>query len=634
MSARFPNPIPRSLACCFFFLAIATALHFDATLASAAPPPGEPVAPAVTKIEPPNWWVGLTPEVMLLLSGHNLEATVVACNPPSLHVTRTQATAGGDYLFVWLKIGANTRTGTAVCQIRTPAGTTSFELQLAARPPAPGKLPGLAPDDVLYLIMPDRFADGDPTNNEPSQSPGTYDRSQPRAYHGGDLRGIREHLPYLRDLGVTTLWLTPVYDNDNASPQDYHGYGAVDFYAVDEHLGTVTDLVELVAAAHRHGIKVFLDTVLNHTGPRHPWVKAPPEADWFHGTADQHLTATASMDRLADMHAPPKLWRSLVEGWFADKLPDLNQENPRVDQYLVQNTLWWAERTGVDGYRLDTFPYIARRFWSNWHRRLFRIYPHFATIGEVFNSDPTVTAFFTGGRTQFDGIDSGVTTVFDFPFFFALRDVILRGMPQSRLVGVLQRDWLYARPDRLVTFLGNHDVPRFLSEPGASKDKLKLAFSVLLTVRGIPQLYYGDEIGMQGGADPDNRRDFPGGFPGDPRNAFTAEGRTPDEQEIFSHVQALLRLRREHAALRGGRHWHLAWDDTLYAFVREAREERLLVIFNNADQPRDVHLNLQDTPLSDCHSLEPVFAAAAAFVRKHQAELRVAPRSVAMYAVK
>jgi neopullulanase len=594
----------------------------------------EDPAPRVNKVEPPNWWVGLLPNPMLLLTGENLASAQVSVAHPAVRVSRYRANPDGHYLFVWLELTSGIKPGRVPITIRTPTGSVVVELPLLARRGPEGNFQGLGEGDVVYLIMPDRFADGDPTNNEPSQSPGTYDRSQPRAYHGGDLRGIREHLPYLRDLGVTTLWLTPVYDNDNASPQDYHGYGAVDFYAVDEHLGTLTDLVELVAAAHRHGIKVFLDTVLNHTGPRHPWVKAPPEADWFHGTADQHLAAIASMDRLTDLHAPPKLWRDLVEGWFADKLPDLNQENPRVDQYLLQNTLWWAEHTGVDGYRLDTFPYVARRFWSNWHRRLFRIHPRFATMGEVFNRDPTVTAFFAGGRKQFDGIDSGVTTLFDFPFFFALRDVILGGMPESRLVGVLQRDWLYARPDRLVTFLGNHDVPRLLSEPGASKEKLKLTFSVLLTVRGIPQLYYGDEIGIEGGEDPDNRRDFPGGFPGDPRNAFTAEGRTPDEQEIFSHVQALLRLRREHPALRGGRHWHLAWDDTLYAFVRETREERLLVIFNNADQPRDVHLNLQDTPLSDGQSLEPVFAAATAFVREHQAELHVAPRSVAVYAVK
>ncbi len=571
---------------------------------------------------------------MLLLSGQNLKATRVACNLPSLHVTRIQANGGGRYLFVWLKIGADTKSATAVCRIQTPAGVTSFELPLAARTPAAGKFQGLTVDDALYLIMPDRFADGDPTNDQPPLSPGTYDRGKPRAYHGGDLRGIQEHLAYLRDLGVTALWLTPVYDNYNAAPEDYHGYHAVDFYAVDEHLGTLKDLDELVSAAHRHGLKVYLDTVVNHTGPHHPWVQSPPLPHWFHGTPAKHSMARADFEWLTDPHATRQQWRDVVEGWFANFLPDLNQEEPRVAQYLLHNSLWWAEQTGVDGYRLDTFPYVSRHFWADWHRQLRRPFPNLATIGEVSNPDPTVTAFFAGGQTQFDGIDTGLTTPFDFPFCSALRDVIFRNAPVRRLIDVFRQDQLYPRPELLVTFLGNHDIRRFLNEPGGSKDKLKLAFSLLLTVRGIPQLYYGDEIGMQGGEDPDNRRDFPGGFPGDPRNAFTTEGRTGDEQEIFSHVQALLRLRREHSALRRGQHWHLAWDDAMYAFVRESPDERLLVVFNNADQPRNVHLNLQDTPLASNRLLEPLFKAQAAIVHDQQAELQIGPRSVAIYAVK
>src|SRR4029077_481585 len=214
-------------------------------------------APAVTKVEPPNWWVRLTPEVLLLLSGHDLEATHVACNLPTLRVSRTQATAGGNYLFVWLKIGADTKSGTAVCRITTPKGTTSFELPLAARAPTLGKFQGLSQDDVMYLIMPDRCANGDPTNDEPAEAPGSHDRSKPRAYHGGDLRGIQNHLPYLKDLGVTTLWLTPVVKNGAA--QDYHGYGAVDLYAVEPHLGSLKDYQELVAAAHKQGMKIFFD---------------------------------------------------------------------------------------------------------------------------------------------------------------------------------------------------------------------------------------------------------------------------------------------------------------------------------------------------------------------------------------
>ena len=590
--------------------------------------------PCAQKLEPPNWWVDFQPDPMLLLTGENLTGARVTVTYPGVEVSKTEAAPSGQYLFIWLQIAPQTKSGQVTLTLRTADGSTAVEFPLLPRRPQQGNFQGLSAGDVIYLIMPDRFANGDPSNDAPAQSPGTYDRSKPRAYHGGDLRGIRDHLPYLRELGVTTLWLNPIYDNDNASPQDYHGYGPVDYYAVDEHLGSLKEFQELVAAAHAHGIKIFLDQVLNHTGPRHPWAKAMPQEHWFHGTPEQHLTARAPIDHLTDLHAVPLLWRDLVEGWFAGLLPDLNQENPRVAQYLLQNSLWWAEQTGLDGYRLDTYPYIARHFWSDWHRALFATYPQFATIGEVFHPDPTVTAFFAGGRAQFDGIDSGVTTVFDFPFFFALRNVVLRGAPARQLPEVLQRDWLYARPEELVTFLGNHDVKRFISEPGATKERLKLAFSLLLTVRGIPQLYAGDELGMQGGDDPDNRRDFPGGFPGDPRNAFTAQGRTPDEQEIFSHVQALLRLRREHPALRGGRHWHLAWDQSFYAFVRETAGERLFVVFNNADQPAKLQLNLNDTPIALAQALEPLFSAQPAAILAEHAEVEVAARNLAIYTVK
>lgn len=590
--------------------------------------------PRVDRVEPPYWWVGLKPDLMLLVTGQNLSGAAVGVNYPGVRVARTDATANGRYLFLWLRIAPGAEPGRVPLTLRSPQGSAVVPFDLCARRPAAGNFQGLGAADVIYLIMPDRFANGDPSSDQPAQSPGTFDRNRARAYHGGDLRGIRDRLPYLRDFGVTALWLNPIYDNDNASPNDYHGYGAVDYYAVDEHLGTLADFEELVAAAHKQGIKIFLDNVPNHCGPRHPWVQAPPMPDWFHGTPGKNLVARSPFDHLTDLHAAPRFWRDLVEGWFAGILPDLNQENPRVAEYLLLNSIWWAEQTGLDGYRLDTFPYVSRRFWSEWHRELFRYYPRISTIGEVFHGDPSVTSFFAGGRAQPDKMDSGVTTLFDFPLFFAIRDIVLRGAPARRLVEVLQRDWLYPHPERLVTFLGNHDVKRFISEPEGTKEKLKLAYSLLLTLRGIPQFYAGDEIGMEGGDDPDNRRDFPGGWPGDPRNAFMPEGRTADQQEIFSHVQGLLRLRREHPALRGGHQWHIAWDDQTYAFVRESPQERLLVVLNNADRSQTVRLELGDTPIATAARLEPLFAAQPAVVRDARVGLELAPRSVVIYLVR
>jgi glycosidase len=586
---------------------------------------------------------------MLLLSGHNLAATQVNCNLPTIVVERTEATAAGDYLFVWLKIGIGTRSGTAVCRIATATGTTSFELPLSARAMKGGKFQGLSHEDVIYLIMPDRFANGDPTNDEPGGASGTHDRGNPRAYHGGDLRGIREHLPYLKDLGVTTLWLTPVLKNGAA--QDYHGYGAVDLYAVDPHLGTIQDYQELVAAAHKQGMKILFDFVANHVGPKHPWVAEPPLPDWFHGSPQHHLDSSAgikstfygkadkqpatndSFETLVDPHAPASLSKNLTDGWFFNVLPDLNTEKPELADYLLQNSVWWAETSGLDGFRLDTFPYVPRKFWSEWHTRLHQIYPYMTTVGEVFHPDPSVTSFFEGGQKRFDRIDSGVNTLFDFPMYFTLRDVLLRNEPAGRIADVLRRDSLYVHPDVLVTFLANHDVPRFASAEGSSPAKLKLAFGLTLTLRGIPELYYGDEIGMAGGGDPDNRHDFPGGWTGDPKNAFTADGRTAGQQELFSYVQSLLRIRREHAALQTGRLWHLFSDETAYVFLRETEEERVLVAFNNSTESREIKLPLSDMPAKGAAGFKSLLGQAKAEVAGKEARIAMPAQSISIFLV-
>jgi glycosidase len=602
-------------------------------------------APVVMKVEPPNWWLKLTPELMVLVSGRHLEATGVSCNLANLVVERTQATAGGDYLFVWLKLEPEIKSGTAVCRITTPAGATSFELPLAARTQTIHKFQGITPDDVMYLIMPDRFANGDPTNDEPAEAPGSHDRSNPRAYHGGDLHGIREHLNYLKELGVTTLWLTPIVKNGAA--EDYHGYGAVDLYAVEPHLGNLRDYQELTAAAHQQGMKIAFDIVPNHVGPKHPWVSKAPLPDWFHRTAQRHMNSSAPIsgtfygrtenqghdpfEAIVDPHAPRRLSRNLTEGWFVNLLPDMNTENPVVAEYLLQNAIWWTESSGLDGFRVDTFPYVSRQFWSRWHVGLRKIYPQLTTIGEVFHPDASVTSFFAGGQRRYDGIDTGVSTLFDYPMYFVLRDVLLNAAPAGRIADVLRHDSLYPRPESLVTFFGNHDVARFASAPESSAAKLKLAFGLTLSLRGIPQLYYGDEIGMPGSGDPDNRRDFPGGWSDDAKNAFTEAGRTREQQEIFAYVQTLLRLRREHPALRDGRLWHLFSDEGSYVFLREADEERVLVVFNNSAQTRDLSVPVSDTPTQGVARASRLIGEASAEVANKEIHIRTPAQSLTIF---
>lgn len=607
-------------------------LCWQTPIAHSQPTPGPTLAggPVIRKVEPPNWWTHFTPEVTLLLTGENLSGAQVASAAKGVQVVGAEASSNGHYLFVRLKVSA-AHPATVQLKLNTSSGSTTMSLPLLPRTKPAGRFEGFSRDDVIYLIMPDRFADGDPSNDQPPATTGTYDRGKPMAYHGGDLRGIREHLGYLHDLGVTTLWLTPVWKNTDS---DYHGYHVVDFYAIDDHMGSLAEYQGLLADAHKLGMKLLMDFVANHTGPKNSWADDPPTPTWLHGTPAHHLDPAYVFSGLVDPHAPVRQSRNTLEGWFAGKLPDLNPDDPKLGTYLAQNALWWTEAAQLDGFRIDTFPYSSRQFWSGWNKRVRDVYPHLDSVGEVADPDSTITSFFEGGRRQWDGIDSGLSTIFDFPLSAALRDVIIRGQPIEKIVRVLQHDALYPHPEMLVTFFGNHDNKRFVSEEGSNRDKLKAAFSLLLTMRGIPQIYSGDEIGMPGGDDPDNRRDFPGGFPGDPTNAFTPGGRTPEQRDIFAHVQALLTLRHEHPALRRGKHLHIAWDETYYAFVRELPEEKLLVVYNNASSPRELKIPLGDTPLENAQSLAPIFGINSGQIADGAVQVRLGPQNLVVFQVR
>jgi glycosidase len=399
-------------------------------------------------------------------------------------------------------------------------------------------------------------------------------------------------------------------------------------------------------------MKIFFDAVPNHVGPLHPWVENPPLPDWFHGTKQHHLDSFSSLkgtfygkpggqeatndpfESLVDPHAPEWMRQNLTEGWFFGILPDMNTENPIVEEYILQNSLWWAEMSGLDGYRVDTFPYVGRKFWAHWHAGLRRIYPNLTTIGEVFHPDPSVTSFFEGGARRYDGIDSGLSTIFDFPMFFTLRDVLLRSAPVGRIADVLRHDSLYPQAEMLVPFFANHDVPRFASTEGSSPAKLKLAFGLTLTLRGIPELYYGDEIGMPGSGDPDNRRDFPGGWIGDANDAFTEAGQTPAQREIFSYVRELLRIRRAHEAFHGDRLWHLSSDESAYVFLRETEEERIIVAFNNADKTRELQVPINGTPVQNAETLSLLLGGANANLTGRALRISMPAQSISILLAK
>jgi glycosidase len=553
-------------------------------------------APTVVKVDPPNWWTGhsINP-VRVLIRGTGFSGARAAANGPGIQVSNVKVSANGTYLFADVRV---TAAGKHAIKITTGEGSVLAPFEVLPPLPPAGRFQGFSPDDLIYLIMPDRFANGDPTNDDPAISSGLFDRSKARYYHGGDLRGIIDHLPYLKDLGVTAIWVNPVYDNvnhlnekeryDNKAITDYHGYGAVDFYAVDEHLGDIAKFREFVDKAHASGLKVILDMVENHTGPYHPWVEDPPTPTWYHGTRDQHLNETWRTWTLTDPHAPAEFRKSTLDGWFADILPDLNQDDPETARYLIQNTLWWVDIAGLDGIREDTLPYVPRSFWRDWMAAIKHDHAKVRVVGEMFDGDASLVSYFQGGKVR-DGIETGVDTVFDFPMYYAIRDVFAKGNPVKALSSTLSHDYLYPHPELLVTFLGLHDVTRFMNESGATRDGLKLAFTYLFTTRGIPMMYYGDELAMPGGNDPDNRRDFPGGWLEDPRNAFTEVGRTPEQREVFDYVRKLARLRRQLPDLRNGALTELAMTDTVYAYSRG----EVIVVLNNGKTKQPVDLPLK-----------------------------------------
>ncbi|MFP5233187.1 MAG: alpha-amylase family glycosyl hydrolase, partial [Acidobacteriota bacterium] len=479
---------------------------------------------AIDKVDPPNWWSGMPPP-MLLAHGDGLRAATFSISDPALRIDKVTPSANGHWAQLWLSASPSKPERvmlTAALGSKSVRRTYTFA---APRPPGDG-FQGFSSRDVMYLIMIDRFADGNPHNDGPDAhsdagSPAALsERAKPRGWHGGDLKGIEDHLDYLRQLGVTTVWITPVYQNREMD--SYHGYGATDMYRVDDHFGSLADLQALAAALHAHGMKLVLDTVPNHVGPQNPWVNDEPAPDWFHGTKAHHLDSQTNFTALINPHAPERDKVGTLDGWFAGVLPDMNTESPAVAQYLRQNAIWWVEQTGADGLRIDTFPYVDRAFWHVFNGELKQLFPHLTQVGEVFNGDPVITSSFAGGVTR-AGVDTELYTPFDFPTYFALRDVFTKGAPMSRLADMLAKDSLYPHPQRLVPFIGNHDTERFATAvQGAGTDgegALQLALAYVLTSRGMPQIYSGDEIAMQGGGDPDNRKDFPGGFPGAAQSA-------------------------------------------------------------------------------------------------------------------
>jgi neopullulanase len=591
-------------------------------------------APEILKVDPPSWWTGSSVNpVRLMIRGRNLQGARVRVEGM---IGSPKINDRGTYIFVDVSIS---RAGQRTISVTTPRGSARASFEVLPALNRTGRFQGFSPEDVMYLIMIDRFADGDRSNNEP-----LYDRKNKFYYHGGDLQGVIDHLPYLKDLGVTAIWLTPWYDNydrlneielkEDKPSTGFHGYNPQDFYAVEEHFGTHAKLRELVETAHRAGIKIIQDQVMNHTGPYHPWVDDMPTPAWFNGTKANHLNNVFQTWVLHDPRPVELLKRETMAGWFLDFLPDLNQDDPEVSRYLIQNTLWWIGTTGLDGIRMDTWQYVPNSFWHDWTKAVKREFPNFKVVGEVKDGDVVHTSFFQGGKVRFDGVDSGLDSLLDFPLFYPIRHAFAEGKAIDEIPKTLAKDYLYTNSGILVTLLGGHDDGRFMSENGATIAGLKLANAFVLTTRGVPQLYYGDEIALEGGDEPSTRGDFPGGFIGDKQDAFTAGGRTKDEQELFDFIRKVTKLRRESLALWMGSLVNLYVSEQQYAYARTLQHSAAIIVFNNDSKEADIEFGVAPVDVPDGTVLQDRLGVVRdVTVRDRKIRLNLPKRSVAIFTI-
>ncbi|MFC6645260.1 alpha-amylase family glycosyl hydrolase [Granulicella cerasi] len=581
----------------------------------------------IDKVDPPNWWASM-PKPMLLVYGEGLAQAQFTLSDPALRIERVVPSANGHYAQLWLSTSP-THPETVAITASGASGKAEKSYRFDEKKPDSAGFAGFHSNDVMYLIMTDRFADGDLKNDgehanaDVSSADAKAELAKSRGWHGGDLRGVQQHIDYLQKLGVTTVWTTPVYENHG--PMSYHGYGATDMYRVDEHYGSLEDLQILVATLHQHHMKYVLDTVPNHVGPANPWLNDPPAPDWFHGTKADHEEAESDFTALINPHASERERRATLQGWFANALPDLNTTSPAVAQYLRQNAIWWVEKTSADGLRIDTYPYVERSFWHDFHATLREIFPHLTTVGETFSADPVFTSSYAGGVTRV-GPDTGLDTPFDFPTYFAVREVFLKGKPMGKLNDVLSYDNLFPHPERLPMFIGNHDTSRFREE-APSEAAMRLAQAYVFTTRGMPQLYSGDEIAMRGKDDPDNRRDFPGGFPASTATAFTAKGRNEEQQRMFAFTSELAHLHTSEPALACGAEQILESDDNTLVYFRDTARaanpdacgtakgaaKMLVVLHRGAAEKRTVPID--STWMMGCKLGKPLMGNAASYAK-------------------
>jgi len=546
----------------------------------------------ITRMEPAFWWVDMkNPELQMLVYGKDIARSELQFEYPGVRLKEIVRVDNPNYLFVYLEIGKEAQPGLIKFTFteKKKKLTKTYELKQRA---ATSGAQGFDASDVLYLIMPDRFANGDPTNDFWDNEP--IDRNDPFARHGGDLAGINVQLDYLDNLGVTAIWLNPVLENKMNSPEQYksyHGYAITDFYKVDKRLGTNEEYGRLIENLHKRGMKVVMDMIFNHCGDQHWWMKDLPCKDWINHQ-DGFVQTTHNLFTVMDVHAPQSEIDAMTDGWFVPSMPDLNQRNPLLADYLIQNSIWWVEYSRIDGIRHDTHPYVDFDFLAKWCKRIMEEYPGINIVGEAWYAAGAPLAWWQR-NSKINEKQTHLKTVMDFNLMTVYNQAFdirsNENNPWRRVYEVIAQDVMYADLDNLLVFLDNHDTSRFLKAEETGLARFKQALAFLLTTRGIPQLYYGTEILMTGEkheGDGMLRKDFPGGWAGDPVNAFTAAGRTALQNEAFDYLRKLLQWRKTNPAVASGKLIHYApdWQTECYVYARIKDNHRVLVVLNGSNK--------------------------------------------------
>jgi len=563
---------------------------------------------AIERLEPTNWWVGFSnPNLQLLVYGPEISASRVSINYPGVVLRSAVVAENPNYLFLNLILADNTRPGNMPITFTRGSQTHTVQYELRERSTSNTRAQGFDASDVIYLIMPDRFANGDPTNDN---IPGMFEqtnRAELFGRHGGDLRGIRNSLGYIKDLGMTAIWLNPIFENDMRPNYAigagfYHGYAATDMYKVDRRFGSNEEFVDLVKTTQDMGMKVIMDMIHNHVGLEHWFIKDMPFSNWVHDQS-RYGNTNYRTSTIMDPYASERDLNSTIKGWFVDEMPDLDQRNEYLATYMIQNTIWWIEYSGIDGIRMDTHPYPYKEYMARWTKEVLDEFPDFNIVGEAWMPNVATTAFWQYNFPDKDGYNSYLPSVTDFPLFYGVTQAFNEepgwDTGLARLYYVLSQDFLYDDPLLNVIFVDNHDLNRYFSSVGEDVKKFQMGLAFILTTRGIPQIYYGTEILMTGeGADPNKRKDFPGGWSDDPHNAFTRAGRESlgqaqrlPVQQNFEYLRRLIHWRNSTPAVHFGKLMHFVPVDNVYVYFRYDENQTVMVMINGNTEQKTITMN-------------------------------------------